>query len=233
MAAVGLSSATSTPPGATGIVSMRLAIRNALHPEVDLHPSWLPPAWNARHRARLRHAGPAARAVLGDVLRDHGIVVATTDFAVTSRVARLALLDGASLRRLAAWLGLCAHAPLLRERSRLGAQVRRQAARLDDDAVGFVVDRTPALTELRMATPPLVERPCGCGHRVLERGYRLLIGLVATAGDGPLQRALRKLPRRVSTLPVPSLSARQVAQLEELSLLCLIPERLQEWDWLF
>ena len=212
---------------------MQLALRNALHPEADLHPSWLPHDWPPRVRSRLRRASAGAQAVLGDVLRARGIVPASSDFAIGSPAARLALIDGASLRCLAGYLGLCAHAGLLRERSRLGAQLRRQARRLADDAADFVLDRTPPLTALRMATAPLSDNPFGCGRIVLDRGYRLLHGVIAVAGDPTLQRALRKSPRRVSMHPVPQLTPSQSTQLEELLRLCLIPERLEAWDWLF
>ena len=208
-------------------------MRNALHPEADLHFSWLPPDWPVRVRARLRDAQAGPRAVLAEALRRRGIVPASLDFTLGPPAARLALIDGPSLRRLAAWLGLCAHSSLLRERSRLGVQMRRQARRLAEDAVDFVLDRTPPLTALRMSTAGLHEHPHGCGRVVLDRGYRLLHGVVAGAGDVALQRARCKAPRRVALQPPPKLDPAQATQLEELLRLCLIPERLEPWDWLF
>jgi len=214
-------------------MAVRLAVRNALHPEADLHASWLPQDWPVRVRARLRGAHAGSRAVLVEALRRRGIVPASPDFALGAPVARLALIDGPSLRRLAAWLGLCAHAGLLRERSRVGSQMRRQARRLADDAVDFVLERTPPLTALRMSTTALSDHPHGCGRVVLDRGYRLLHGVVAGAGEVALRRARCKSPRRVALQPPPQLDPAQSAQLEELLRLCLIPERLEQWDWLF
>ncbi|WP_422650077.1 hypothetical protein [Cupriavidus sp. H18C1] len=43
----------------------------------------------------------------------------------------------------------------------------------------------------------------------------------------------RKFPRRLAALPVPALSRPQAAQLRELLLLNLIPERFPTWHWLF
>src|SRR5947199_333107 len=47
---------------------IRLVLRYNLHPELDVHPSWLPAGWPARHRAVARF-GPAGRAMLADALR--------------------------------------------------------------------------------------------------------------------------------------------------------------------
>jgi type III secretion protein K len=143
------------------------------------------------------------------------------------------LLDAPSLRRLAAYCGLCAHLPLLRQRGALSAQMRRQAQRVDDDAVDFVLERVPQLTEIRMDATVLRERPAAAGHVVLTRGYRLLLGLVAGEGDTALLRTQHKLPRRVSSFRVAQLEPRQRQQLAELTLSCIVPERLPQWDWLF
>ena len=48
-----------------------------------------------------------------------------------------------------------------------------------------------------------------------------------------LRRLQRMLPRRLAALAVPALTDRQAAQLEELMLACIVPERFPRWDWLF
>jgi type III secretion protein K len=220
------------PAGPLGL--MRLVLRFNLHPEASLHPSWLPPDWPVHARPRLARLGPPAQAVLRDVLGRMGVVDAQADYAFDSPVKRLLLLDAGSLRRLAFYASLCAHAPLMRpRRNALAAALRRQARRIDDDAVEFVLERAPQLTEVQMSAHPLKERPAGCGRVVAERGYRLLMGLVADEGEAAARRLARMLPRRAAALPVPALGPRQKQQLRELMLACIVPERLARWDWLF
>lgn len=233
------SNATPQPvpavPGPMDLV--RLVMRFNLHPEADLHPSWLPPDWPARHRSVAR-MGPAGRAVLAELLRrprapETVTPGAAADYNFDSRLKRLALLDAASLRRLSAYLGFCTHLPLFRLRGGAGAQIRRQARRLDRDAVDFVLDRVPQLTELRMDSTMLQQRPLSTGRVVLDRGYRLLLGAAASEGALVQGRLKHKLPRRISALSVPALEPRQALQLNELMLSCIVPERLPQWDWLF
>jgi type III secretion protein K len=144
---------------------------------------------------------------------------------------RIALLDGASLRRVAAYTGLAAHKPLLQLRG-TGRQLRRQAERIDTGAADFVVRRMPALSELQLNNAPLQERPIAVGRVLMKRGYRLLLGTVAGEGDALLRRVRLKLPRQACAAP-PVLSQRQRDQLQELMLMCIVPERLPQWDWLF
>ena len=223
---------TSVPAGPLGL--MRLVLRFNLHPEASLHPSWLPPDWPVHARLRLARVGPQAQAVLRDVLARLGVVDAQADYAFDSPVKRLLLLDAGALRRLAFYASLCAHAPLMRpRRNALAAALRRQARRMDEDAVEFVLERAPQLTEVQMSAHPLKDRPAGCGRLVADRGYRLLMALVADEGEAAARRLARMLPRRAAALPVPELGPRQKQQLRELMLACIVPERLARWDWLF
>lgn len=223
--------APTAAPGPMDLV--RLVMRFNLHPEADLHPSWLPANWPLQHRS-LARLGPAGLAVYAELLRrGQPPSVAGSDYNFDSRLRRLALLDGASLRRLAAYVGFCAHLPLFRVRGGAGFQIRRQARRFDRDAVDFVLERVPQLTELRMDTAALQQRPLAAGRVVLDRGYRLLLGAAASEGEATLQRLRHKLPRRISTLSVPQFERRQAQQLHELMLSCIVPERLPQWDWLF
>jgi type III secretion protein K len=208
---------------------LRLVIRDRLHPELDLHPSWLPRRWPARHRNVTRF-GPAGQAVLCDLLR-RGIGD-RLDYDVASPLRRLALLDGPSLRRVAAYTGLGAHQSLLSLRS-VSRQLRRQARRIAPDAADFVARRMPPLDGLRMNPARLQERPSAVGRVVMDRGYRLLLGTLAADGEALVQRVLWKLPRRVAALAPAPLSPHQAQQLRELMAMCIVPERLPQWDWLF
>jgi type III secretion protein K len=84
-----------------------------------------------------------------------------------------------------------------------------------------------------MNTAVIEARPHGAGAVVVERGCRLLLAALAGEGEPIVRSAQRKLPRRVSQRALPVLQAAQRAELSELMLLCLVPERLPEWDWLF
>jgi type III secretion protein K len=206
---------------------MQLALRQQLHPELDMHPSWLPAAWPVRHR-RLASYNGGGQAVVSQLVQR---LLDDAPASFDTPLRRLALLDGPSLRRLAAYTGLCAHKPLLQARA-TGRQLRRQAARLDSDGADFVVRRMPELSELRMNLQSLQQRPISIGRVVANRGYRLLAGTLASDGDTLLRRVQLKLPRRVAATP-PALTPRQVDQLRELMLMCIVPERLRRWDWLF
>ncbi len=206
---------------------MRLAMRQQLHPELDMHPSWLPAGWPAKYRAmsRLNESGQAM--VCEWVRRELGGDMPTFD----TPLRRMALLDASSLRRLAGYIGMAAHKPLLQMRG-TGRQLRRQAERIEPGAADFIVRRVPALSELAMNTTALQERPIGLGRVVMNRGYRLLLATLNHDGDALMRRVRLKLPRHACAAP-PVLAPRQHQQLEELMLMCIVPERLPQWDWLF
>ena len=218
-------------PGPMDLV--RLVMRFNLHPEIDLHPSWLPADWPARHRIPAR-LGEAGRTVLaGQLRRSQGPANGAADYNFDARLKRVVLLDGAALRRLAAYLGFCVHLPLFRLRGGAGAQIRRQARRFDADAVEFLLERVPQLTELRMDNAALQQWPLSAGRVAVDRGYRLLLAPAAAEGEVVRRRLGHKLPRRISVLGAPPLQRRQILQLNELMLSCIVPERLPQWDWLF
>jgi type III secretion protein K len=209
----------------------RLLARFNLHPEEDLHPSWLPADWRARHRlAALR--SEAGRAVLSDWLRASGRVPAGFDTAFDAEHKRLALLDARSLRLLAAYCGLGVHLPLWRQRG-IGAELRRLARRLGPDAPAYVQQRMPQLQAFAMNPQPLLQRPRGAGRVVMRRGARLLLGLLQAEDAPAAERARLKLPRRLAQGELPQLSAAQRAELGELIHLSVLPERFPQWHWLF
>ena len=226
--------ASVAPAGDSALALLRLVLRLNLHPEASLHPSWLPADWPVSARARLARLAPEAQALLRDALVRAGVLAAEPDHAFDSPVKRLLLLDAPALRRLAFYASLCVHAPLMRpRRDALAAALRRQARRLDDDAVDFVLERAPQATELQMSAHALRERPGACGRILVDRGHRLLLALMADEGEAATARLARMLPRRAAGLVVPVLAARQKQQLRELVLACIVPERLARWDWLF
>ncbi len=216
------------PPGPRDL--LRLVLNHNLDPHIGLHPSWLPPHWPARHR-RIGAWGPAGQAVLGALVRgQHG---GAPDYHFDSRLKRLMLMDAAALRRLAVYTGLAAHRALLEQGSAGGSQLRRQARRYDRDAMRFTLQRMPELSQLRMEVRAMQERPLATGRLLVSRGYRLLLGALATEGEEGVRRVRHKFPRRLAALSVPALQPRQTQQLSELMLSCIVPERLPQWDWLF
>lgn len=221
----------SSEPRNRAMELVRLAVRFNLHPEDDFHPSWLPTDWPAAYRSRHRY-GSGALPLLGRCLRERGALDDAIEFSFDSRVRRLALMDGASLRRLAAYCGLSTHKPLFKTRS-TAAAMRRLADRIDPGAAEFVLKRAPDLTELVLNQRVVRANPAGVGRLVVDRGYRMLLGVLATEGNALLGRTLRKLPHRVSALSIPAFKPVHIGQLGELIFLCLIPERMSEWDWLF
>ena len=47
---------------------VRLAMRQQLHPELDMHPSWLPERWPARYRG-MQHLNESGQAVVSEWVR--------------------------------------------------------------------------------------------------------------------------------------------------------------------
>lgn len=203
-------------------------LRLQLRPHEDMHPSWLPRTWPGRWR-HWQSLGPAGRTVLATWLRNG---MPDLDYGFESPRKRLLLMDGRSLRRLAIYCGLALHSRWLGERDELGAQLRRQARRIADDAVDFVRHRMPQPSAFRIDPAPLQERPIRAGRVVIDRGYRLLQAVMASEGEAALVHLQRKLPRRAAALRPLSLQPHQLAQLDELMLMCIVPERLPQWDWL-
>lgn len=228
-AEVSSQSAAEVPHGPMDLV--RLAVRFNLHPEEEVHPSWLPSNWPPGHRS-VHKFGPSGRILLGKYLRQWGSLDAHIDFNFDSRRRRLALLDGRSLRILAAYCGLCAHKPLF-EMVATSHDMHRFARRIHSDAARFVIGRTPALSGLVLSKRLAPKNPLGLGALVMSRGYRMLLGVLASEGESVVRQTLRKLPRRVSLLKIPTFRSPKLEQISELIFLCLVPERMSQWDWLF
>jgi type III secretion protein K len=203
-------------------------LRVHLRPHEDMHPSWLPPTWPSRWR-RWQSLGPGGRSVLAAWLRSG---LPPLDYRFEAPRKRLLLMDSRSLRRLGIYCGFALHARLMVLRDPLGLQLRRQARRIDGDAVDFVQHRLPPPSAFRIDPAPLHEQPSRVGRVVVDRGYRLLQAALASEGAPVLKHAQLKLPRRAAALRPLSLQPHQLAQLDELMLMCIVPERLPQWDWL-
>jgi type III secretion protein K len=223
------SSPLTVPPHALRLLR-QMADFN-LHPERGLHPSWLPPDWPVRHRVPGRW-GPGGQAVLSDLLRLRDGDALAPEYDFDAPLRRLALIDGAGLRRLAAYCGFAVHRPAFKLRG-VGAALRRQAERYDADAFRFVLERMPRLDQFAMNLGPLEARPRSAGRVIVDRGHRLLLATLGSEGEALLRRVRRKLPRRVSQGTSLELHPAQREQLSEVILLCIVPERLPQWDWLF
>jgi type III secretion protein K len=209
----------------------RLLVRFNVHPESDVHPSWLPADWPVRHR-QAQQLGPAGREVLGALLRRKQSLNDDFDSDFTSPRERLALLDGPALRQLAWYCGLGLHRGLWRERP-VGPQLRRQARRFGADGAAYAAQRMPDLPALRANGQALLRRPAATGRLVWRRGARVLLALLAQDGPQVLARVRLKLPRRLAAGEPPWLEDAQLRQLEELACLSIVPERLPTWGWLF
>jgi type III secretion protein K len=217
------------------LVRLRVGLRFHTDLVDGLHASWLPPEWPQPLRLLSRY-GAGAREPLQRCLRQRWQVApppfVAADGAPVDPLAALGWIDAASLRRLAVLIGWSTHRALWRERSLVG-RLNRCAARHGAGTGRYVTERLPVLPQLAMDLAPLLARPHSIGRTVTARGYRLLRSLLAEPGDAMLCRSQLKLPRRVAAARVPALDAPQRRELHELVRLCLIPDRLPTWDWLF
>jgi type III secretion protein K len=216
------------------IQMMRLMTHLNLYAEAGLHASWLPKDWPPPYR-RVEHLGQAGRALVARKLQlQHGLE-GQIDFNFDSRLKRLALVDGRSLRLMAIYCGFSVHQSLLLSRGGVGLHMRRQLRRIDKakNAMEFLTKRIPVLSTLRMNTRSIEQRPISTGHVVVTRGYRLLLALIASSSQPTFLRVQTKLPRRACMLALPQLDQVKIRHLSELVLSCIVAERFPQWDWLF
>lgn len=225
-------------------------------PLAHLHPSWPPADWPV-HVRRAQRFGDAAAGVLAGPLSLAGDAAGqervSTLLTGPDRLPRIVLMERSALRLLAIWLGLAVHKPgFAIDRRMVPSQLaetieplanrlagatpramRRAARRIDAQAVAFLLKRVPDLAEVPMNLAPMRARPACAASLMAARGYRLLGGLLGAYGTPLLRVWMQKSPRRLAALPLASLSRPQAAQLRELVLLNLIPERFPTWHWLF
>lgn len=221
--------------GARNIALIRLACEFNLRPERTIHPSRWPAAWPARYRDMALFGERGRHVVAAYLLAQAGLADGREidcEFRFDSRAARLALLPPAALMRLGDALGLVLYRTWLTESgSRRVDKVI--AAGFGGEALDFVLQRTPPFDAFGETPELLKTQPKLLVDNIRQRGARLLTDFVAPAG-APIQRRMRlKLPIQLDAAPPYLMNAAQRRQVAELLFLCLIPERLPSWDWLF
>lgn len=209
-----------------------------LRPDRYVDPSWpigiWPAPWNEIERFGARGRSVLARALFDTVgLKEDetGHVPADYDFA--SRDKRLALLPRDAFADLARLCGLCLHKSWL-----ASSEVTRgveKALQLDfgPETMAFVRGQTPPFDAVSETLEPMRRYPKLVVQKIGARGARLLLDFIAPAGMPVYARTRLKLPRIADVQPAYRLGDAQRAELAEVLFLCLIPERLRAWDWLF
>jgi type III secretion protein K len=209
----------------------RLVCEFNLRPDSYVDRSWLPGDWPEIYCDQGRF-GARARALLARQILATAGLAQQFDFDFAAPEKRVALIAPEALRRLAEYCGLCIHKELLRERG-AGRILDAVVGAFGRDAVQFVMERTPYLRAVRAKGALLKEHPEIAENKIRERGYRLLLSFLSGSGAAVFGRFRLKLPKKVAELTLPALEVEQAQQVTELMLLCIIPERLGEWDWLF
>jgi type III secretion protein K len=201
-------------------------------------------SFNARpevHRSWLVEALPATSAYQGpEVWQCHAATTQTLlcdaqpcfDFDFRGRTKRLALLPADVLRRLTSMLGLWVHARALQQPS-LQPLREALAKRVGAEDAAFVFSRLMQVRPPRVGIELDIGRTTRALASVWRAGYAVLGGLFARAGSAVRGRLRLKLPRRIAAAPVPPLQAGSAQRAKEALLMCILPERLPQWDWLF
>jgi len=209
----------------------RLAVEFNLRPDRYISADWLPDDWPARHRD-IEAFGERGRAVLASALLARLGPGAAPVFAFGSRVARIALLDRDALATLGAYCGLMLHRAWLRE----AANWRAQSALVDafgHSAMPFVLERAPPFEAISETLDAYRRTPHDAIDAIRRRGCRLVYDFVAAEHEQLAPRLALKFPRTLAAQAPYGLSVKHRQHLAELIFLCLIPERLAQWDWLF
>lgn len=209
----------------------RLAVEFNLRPDRYIGADWLPDEWPARYRDLDRY-GERGRAVLAAALLARLGPGGAPMFAFGSRIARIALVDRAALATLGAYCGLMLHRAWLREAANWRAQSVLVEA-FGHSAMPFVLDRAPPFEAIGETLEPYRRAPLEAIDAIRRRGCRLLFDLVAAEHAQLAPRLALKFPRSLVAQPSYGLNVLHRQHLAELIFLCLIPERLAQWDWLF
>jgi type III secretion protein K len=209
----------------------RLAVEFNLRLDRYIDPSWLPLDWPAPYRD-FTAFGVRGRALLARHLLAQSGLADRYAFGFGTLVSRIALIERSALTTLAAYCGLMLHRAWLQE----APNWRTHSALVDAfgyNAMPFVLDRAPPFDAIGESLEPFRQTPRAAVDAIRQRGARLLLDFVAPEGDAIIERMRLKFARGVSEQPAYGLSPVHRQHLAELIFLCLIPERLVQWDWLF
>lgn len=209
-----------------------------LHPERYVDPSWPLGIWPAPYNEIARF-GERGRRVLAKALLENvglhedasGHVAA--DYAFDSREKRLALLPREAFEQLARLCGLCLHKSWLTSGELTRGVEKALVLGFGSETIAFVRGRTPPFDAVSETLEPMRRYPKLVVQKIGARGARLLLDFIAPAGAPIFARTRLKLPRIADVQPAYQLGDAQRAEFAELLFLCLIPERLRAWDWLF
>lgn len=209
-----------------------------LRPDCYTDPSWpagiWPAPWNELARFGERGRAVLARPLFGAAgLVPDASGAAPVDYDFASRDKRLALLPRDALARLAGLAGLCLHKRWLCDASLTRGTDKALHATFGAQTLSFVRNDTPPFDAIGETLDAVRRYPKLVVQKIGARGARLLLDFVASAGTPVAARMRLKLPRIADVQPAYRLNDAQRQEVAELLFLCLIPERLCEWDWLF
>ncbi len=216
----------------------RLVADFNLHPDHYVDPSWpmgiWPAPWNEIARFGERGRRVLARALLAQVgLQEDATGALPADYDFGSRDKRLALLPREAFEHLAHLCGLCLHKSWLGSGEVTRGVEKALQLRFGPEMMSFVRKETPPFDAVSETLEPMRRYPKLVVQKIGARGARLLLDFIAPAGVPVFARTRLKLPRIADVQPPYRLGDAQRAELAELLFLCLIPERLRTWDWLF
>lgn len=209
-----------------------------LRPDEYVDPSWplgiWPAPWNDMARFGERGKRVLARALLDKVgLQPDAAGAVPADYDFDGREKRLALLPRDAFEELAQLCGLCLHKSWLLSSDVTRGVEKTLQLHFGSQTMAFVRKETPPFDAVSETLEPMRRYPKLVVQKIGARGARLLLDFIAPAGLPVFARTRLKLPRIADVQPAYRLGDDQRSELAELLFLCLIPERLRAWDWLF
>ncbi|MGN6315980.1 SctK family type III secretion system sorting platform protein [Trinickia sp.] len=216
----------------------RLVAEFNLRPDQYVDPSWplgiWPAPWNELSRFGERGKRVLARALFDKVgLREDAAGALPADYDFAERDKRLALLPRDAFEHLAQLCGLCLHKSWLSSDEVTRGVEKALQLGFGPQTLSFVRKETPPFDAVSETLEPMRRYPKLVVQKIGARGARLLLDFIAPAGMPVFARTRLKLPRIADVQPAYRLNDAQRAEVAELLFLCLIPERLRAWDWLF
>jgi type III secretion protein K len=209
-----------------------------LRPDRYVDPSWplgiWPTPWNEIERFGARGRRVLARALFDTVgLNEDEAGNVPSDYDFGSRDKRLALLPRDVFGELARLSGLCLHKSWLTSGEVTRGVEKALQLGFGPETMQFLRRQTPPFDAVSETLEPMRRYPKLVVQKIYARGARLLLDFIAPAGVPVYARTRLKLPRIADVQPAYRLGDAQRAEFAEVLFLCLIPERLRAWDWLF